>query len=142
RRAGPRRKRPRQCAPAADGEGERMSDGLVMLAPLSLEARAIRRGAPWAEVRHIGMGPRKASHSAEQLVSQSPDRPWMVAGFCGALDPDLEPGDIVLASELRTPDGATVPCDDPTILAGVLRRAGLAVRVAPIACSEKIVTGE
>ncbi|HEX3345629.1 MAG TPA: 4-hydroxy-3-methylbut-2-enyl diphosphate reductase, partial [Polyangiaceae bacterium] len=59
----------------------------------------------------------------------------------GALDPDLEPGDIVLASELRGPTGTTA-CDDPTILAGVLRRGGLHVRVAPIASSQRLVIGE
>jgi 4-hydroxy-3-methylbut-2-enyl diphosphate reductase len=53
----------------------------------------------------------------------------------------LEPGDVVLASELRGPTGTTV-CDDPTILAGVLRRGGLRVRVGPIASSQRLVLGE
>jgi 4-hydroxy-3-methylbut-2-enyl diphosphate reductase len=65
----------------------------------------------------------------------------LIAGFCAALDPDLEPGDVVLASELRGPTGTT-PCDDPTILAGVLRRGGLRVRVAPVASSQRLVLGE
>jgi 4-hydroxy-3-methylbut-2-enyl diphosphate reductase len=115
-------------------------EGIVVLAPLSLEARAVRGGAPWADVRRIGMGPKRAARSAE-LHAQGGDRPIMIAGFCGALDPDLRPGDIVLASELRGPTG-TIPCDDPTILAGVLRRAGLNVRVAPIASSQRIVRGD
>jgi 4-hydroxy-3-methylbut-2-enyl diphosphate reductase len=65
----------------------------------------------------------------------------LIAGFCGALDPDLEPGDVVLASELRGPTGTT-PCADPTILAGVLRRGGLRVRVGPIASSQRLVVRE
>jgi 4-hydroxy-3-methylbut-2-enyl diphosphate reductase len=86
------------------------------------------------------MGPRRAARSAE-LADGAGGRAVLIAGFCGALDPDLEPGDVVLASELRGPTGTTT-CDDPTILAGVLRRGGLRVRVAPIASSQRLVLGE
>jgi 4-hydroxy-3-methylbut-2-en-1-yl diphosphate reductase len=113
---------------------------IIVLAPLSVEARAVRSGAPWATVHQIGMGPRRAARSA-QLAIGSEGRAVLIAGFCGALDPDLEPGDIVLASELRGPTGTT-QCDDPSILAGVLRRGGLNVRVAPIASSQRLVLGE
>jgi len=116
------------------------SDDIVVLAPLSLEARAVRTGAPWADVRRIGMGPRRAARSARLSVANG-SRPILIAGFCGALAPDLQPGDIVLASELRGPTGTT-QCDDPTILAGVLRRGGLRVRIAPIASSQRLVLGE
>ncbi|HTW11434.1 MAG TPA: 4-hydroxy-3-methylbut-2-enyl diphosphate reductase [Solirubrobacteraceae bacterium] len=122
------------------GAQEQESDEILVLAPLSLEARAVRAGAPWAEVRRIGMGPRRAQRSARLAVSGG-NRPIMIAGFCGALDPELEPGDVVLASEVRGPTGTTV-CDDPTILAGVLRRGGLRVHIAPIASSQRLVVGE
>jgi 4-hydroxy-3-methylbut-2-enyl diphosphate reductase len=121
-------------------EPEEGSDEIVVLAPLALEARAVRRGAPWADVRRIGMGPRRAARSA-RLPAVNGSRPILIAGFCGALDPRLEPGDIVLASELRGPTGSAA-CDDPTILAGVLRRGGLKVHVGPIASSERLVVGE
>jgi 4-hydroxy-3-methylbut-2-en-1-yl diphosphate reductase len=125
----------------SDGpEDEILSDQIVVLAPLALEARAVRTGAPWADVRRTGMGPRRSARSA-QLAALSGNRPILIAGFCGALDPTLEPGDIVLASELRGPT-ATSTCDDPTILAGVLRRGGLRVHVGPIASSERLVRGE
>ncbi len=65
----------------------------------------------------------------------------LIAGFCGALDAELEPGDVVLATELRGPTGTTA-CADPTILAGVLRRGGLRVRVGPIASSQRLVVRE
>src|SRR5579884_1024214 len=114
----------------SDGsEPQEASDEIVVLAPLALEARAVRTGAPWAEVRRVGMGPRRAARSA-QISAASGHRPILIAGFCGALDPSLEPGDIVLATELRGPSG-TSPCDDPTILAGVLRRGGLNVHMGP-----------
>jgi 4-hydroxy-3-methylbut-2-enyl diphosphate reductase len=112
---------------------------VVVLAPLSVEARAVRAGAPWATVHRIGMGPRRAARSA--ALADRARGAVLIAGFCGALDPELEPGDVVLASELRGPTGTTA-CDDPTILAGVLRRAGLRVRVGPIASSQRLVVGE
>jgi 4-hydroxy-3-methylbut-2-enyl diphosphate reductase len=110
---------------------------LTVLAPLSVEARAVRAGAPWARVQRIGMGPRRAARGAEVPEGGA----VLIAGFCGALDPDLEPGDIVLASELRGPTGTT-PCPDPAVLAGVLRRDGLRVRVGPIASSQRLVVRE
>ncbi len=68
----------------------------------------------------------------------APARAVLIAGFCGALDPALEPGDVVLASEVRGPTGTTT-CSDPSILAGVLRRGGLRVHVGPIASSQRLV---
>jgi 4-hydroxy-3-methylbut-2-enyl diphosphate reductase len=47
----------------------------------------------------------------------------------------------VLATELRGGEHGRILCDDPTILAGLLRRAGLRVHVGPIHCSENIVSG-
>ena len=122
------------------GEGETLSDEVVVLTPLALEARAARRGAPWADVRRTGMGPRRSTRAARRDFANG-NRPILIAGFCGALDPALAPGDIVLATELRGPTGVSA-CDDPSILAGVLRRGGLRVHVGPIACSERLVVGE
>jgi 4-hydroxy-3-methylbut-2-en-1-yl diphosphate reductase len=113
---------------------------LVVLAPLSVEASAVRAGAPWARVEKIGMGPKRATRSA-QLVQGSAGNAILIAGFCGALDPDLEPGDVVLATELRGPTGTHV-CEDTTILEGVLRRGGLRVRRGPIASSQRLVLRE
>ena len=116
------------------------SGNIVVLAPLSVEARAVRSAAPWAHVHQIGMGPRRAARSAE-LTGGAGGRAVLIAGFCRALDPDIEPGDIVPASELLGPTGTTA-CDDPAIVAGVLRRGGLRVRVAPIASSQRLALGE
>ncbi len=111
---------------------------LTVLAPLSVEARAVRAGAPWAEVHQIGMGPRRAARSAHLAEGGGA---VLIAGFCGALHHELAPGDVVLASELRGPTGTT-PCPDPSVLAGVLRRGGLRVRVGPIASSQRLVVRE
>ena len=112
---------------------------LLVLAPMRVEARAIRRGAPWSQIEKIGMGPRRARAAAR--LTYDADRPSaLIAGVCGALSPDLEPGDVVLASELRTPD-RTLPCPDPAILAGVLRRGGMRVHIGPIVSSTGLVFG-
>ena len=37
---------------------------LLVLAPMALEARAIRAGAPWSRIEKIGMGPRRARAAA------------------------------------------------------------------------------
>jgi 4-hydroxy-3-methylbut-2-en-1-yl diphosphate reductase len=86
------------------------------------------------------MGPRRA-RAAARLTHHAEPRSALIAGVCGALDPQLEPGDVVLASELRT-EFKTLPCPDPTILAGVLRRGGLRVHVGPIVSSTGLVFGE
>jgi 4-hydroxy-3-methylbut-2-en-1-yl diphosphate reductase len=112
---------------------------VTVLTPMALEARAIRGGAPWTEVRRTGMGPKRAAEYA-RTHDHSEAAAVVIAGFCGALDPSLQPGDVVLASELRGPDD-TVVCADPTILAGVLRRGGLRVHVAPIASERSLATG-
>ncbi|MGC9220683.1 MAG: 4-hydroxy-3-methylbut-2-enyl diphosphate reductase [Solirubrobacteraceae bacterium] len=111
----------------------------VLVASLRMEAHALRGAARWAEVMRCGMGEDRARAFAERGVLDG-GRPLVIAGFCGALDPDLLPGDLVLATELRA-DGRRVVCDDATILAGHLRRGGLRVHVGPIHTSDTLVRG-
>jgi 4-hydroxy-3-methylbut-2-enyl diphosphate reductase len=113
---------------------------VLVLAPMAVEAHAVRAGAPWADVQRIGMGPNRARRAAS-LTKAGPRGAVIIAGFCGALDPDLAPGDIVLASELRGPMGTTL-CPDPAILAGHLRRGGFNVRVGPVASTQRLVVRE
>ncbi len=120
--------------------GEHRETDLLVLAPMALEARAMRSGAPWSRVEKIGMGPRRA-RAAARLTHHPAQRPALIAGVCGALDDSLAPGDVVLATELRT-DAKTLPCPDPTILAGVLRRGGLRVHLGPIVSTGGLVFGE
>jgi 4-hydroxy-3-methylbut-2-enyl diphosphate reductase len=112
---------------------------LTILAPMRLEARAVRAGAPWARVERTGIGPRRAGRAARRNAVPGA-APVLVAGVCGGLDERLAPGDIVLADALVGASGR-LPCPDPTVLAGVLRRGGLRVHVGPIASSPKVVTG-
>ncbi|HVW17329.1 MAG TPA: 4-hydroxy-3-methylbut-2-enyl diphosphate reductase, partial [Solirubrobacteraceae bacterium] len=82
-----------------------------------------------------------AARSGSLIREEAAGRAVLIAGFCGALDPELEPGDVVLASEVRGPTGTTT-CPDPSILAGTLRRGGLRVRIGPIASSQRLVLRE
>ncbi|HEX5193557.1 MAG TPA: 4-hydroxy-3-methylbut-2-enyl diphosphate reductase [Solirubrobacteraceae bacterium] len=115
---------------------------LTVLTPMAFEARALRRGAPGLDVRSTGIGARRAAEYA-RTHDHGDAAAVVIAGFCGGLAPDLEPGDIVLASELRDGDGSdrTVACADSTILAAMLRRAGLRVHVAPVASHRTLTTG-
>jgi 4-hydroxy-3-methylbut-2-enyl diphosphate reductase len=129
-----------QAEPTGARAYEPADHGVLVLAPLAVEARAVRAGAPWARVQRIGMGPNRARRAAS-VTHEGPGGAVIIAGFCGALDPELEPGDIVLASELRGPTGTT-QCGDPRILAGHLRRGGFRVRVGPIASTQRLVVRE
>src|SRR5213593_1699869 len=63
-----------------------------------------------------------------------------VAGFCGALDPSLRPGDVVVATEVRGPDGAR-PCPSAGILAAALTTMGITARVGPLVSMDHVVSG-
>jgi 4-hydroxy-3-methylbut-2-enyl diphosphate reductase len=104
--------------------------GLVVLAPIPLDARAARAGAAQARVVHSGIGGRFSRRAAER-ARRVPGSAVAVTGVCMAIDPELETGDLVLASEIRYPDG-TVPIPAAGVLAGSLRRAGIDVHVGPI----------
>jgi len=105
-------------------------NGLVVLAPVPLGARAARAGSAQAHVVHSGIGSRLSRRAAER-ARRAPGRAVAVTGVCMAIDPALEAGDLVLANEIRYPDG-TVPIPAAGILAGALRRAGIDVHVGPI----------
>jgi 4-hydroxy-3-methylbut-2-enyl diphosphate reductase len=105
---------------------------LLVLAPMSVEAALARRGAPDAEVLRTGVGPRRAREAARRAAAESAAA-VAVAGFGGALDPSLEPGDVVVASELRGRDGrALSQCPGAGAIAGMLRRRGIPARTGPI----------
>ena len=117
------------------------STDVIVLAPLALEARAVRAGAPWAQVHRIGMGPRRAARSAQLAGDADGSRRDLIAGFCGALDPSSSPATSCSPASCAARPGRR-RCADPTILAGVLRRGGLRVHVGPIASSQRLVLGE
>jgi 4-hydroxy-3-methylbut-2-enyl diphosphate reductase len=113
---------------------------LLVLAPLRLEALAVRRDlGEGASVRRTGMGPRRAAAAAAAAARSDADA-IAVMGFCGALDPALRPGDLVVAGELRGPDGS-LPVPTAPLLAGALRRRGMRVHVGPVVSAPRLVRG-
>ena len=142
--------------------------GLLVCAPLRLEARAVRRGlrgaghvttpatgqgagqatgqgtsegAGQSAVRVVvtGYGPRRAS-AREAMLRAQPFAAMAIAGVGGGLAAGLRPGDLVVASEVT--DGHTViPCASAALLAGELRRAGLRVRVGRVVTVDHLVRG-
>lgn len=112
---------------------------LLALAPLRVEALALRWGAPMLRVERCGMGAPRARRAALRLGT-TPASALVVAGVGGALDGRLAPGDIVVASELRRTSGERRTIQAPG-LAELLRTLGHRVVVGPIVSSEGLVTG-
>jgi 4-hydroxy-3-methylbut-2-enyl diphosphate reductase len=123
---------------AATGTGP--GPRLVVCAPLLPEAWAVRRGMGGrGEVRISGYGPGRARRQAGRL-RQDTFGALAVAGTGGGLTDDLSPGDLVVATEV-TDGTTTTACPSAPLLAGELRRAGLAVRTGPVVSVERLAGG-
>ena len=114
--------------------------GLLVLAPLRLEANAVRRGlrAASSRVQRTGMG---AARSRKSVTGESKPGPFgamVVMGTAAGLADDLSPGDLVVATEVSDGDAA-VPLPGADLLAAELRRAGLPARAGKIVTVPKIV---
>jgi 4-hydroxy-3-methylbut-2-en-1-yl diphosphate reductase len=140
--------KPREDGAGADDASE--SDPLLLLAPLRIEARAIRRGlrdlshapavtrtGPAPAVLRTGWGTTRAAQQAGRL-SHDPFGQMMIMGVGGGLSTDLSPGDLVVGTEVG-PGMGTVTCASAPILAGELRRAGLPARTGRIATVDHLV---
>jgi 4-hydroxy-3-methylbut-2-en-1-yl diphosphate reductase len=116
-----------------------MSTQLLVAAPLTIEATMLRGLRPDADVVCTGMGPRRSEGAARALAAAA-ERPhgFAVAGLCAAVSPDLRPGDVVLADELRR-DGRRIELPRVELLERELRRRGLRVRRGPIECVGRIL---
>ena len=104
---------------------------LLVLAPLRIEALAVRSGLPGIKVRRAGMGRREVELGDADAIG--------VAGLCGAVDPSLRAGDVVLATELRSEEGTAVPCPDSALLAEPLRRMGIRTAIGTVYTASKIL---
>ena len=114
---------------------------LLLLAPMGIEARVLRAGAPHVNVVATGVGARRARRAAAMLACAAADG-VAVAGFAGALSDRFAPGDLVVASELLTRDGNVVAeCPGASVIAGMLRRHGVPAHVGPIVSVARPVAG-
>lgn len=123
-----------------------MSNVLVA-APLALEQVLIRSGTRGARVRKTGMGPHKSLAAAERLRVEPGDA-LMVLGFCGGLDAQSRPGEVIVAESVcaARDEGQTVPervaCADAEGLARRLREQAMTVRSGEIVCVAKLALDE
>jgi 4-hydroxy-3-methylbut-2-enyl diphosphate reductase len=102
--------------------------GPILCTPLRVEQAAVLAGRPAARVVRTGMGARQTRRRRARLVGTGP---VAVLGVAGGLAPQVWPGDLVVASEVR--DGSRViGCASAPMLAAALRRAGLRVHLGPI----------
>ena len=112
---------------------------LHVLCPLRIEARAARSGSTTARVELTGFGPKRSCEAAARL-SLDETSAVAVLGFGGALTDDVQPGDLIVATEVRGPAG-TQPVPAAQLVASELARAGLSVRLGPVVSTDHAVTG-
>ena len=110
----------------------------VVCTPMLVENLALRGVLSPAAVR-TGLGPRRSLNSATALATGDPA--ILVAGLAGALQPDLRPGEVVVATDVVASDGRVRPSRSAPLLANALRRWGLTVHLGRIVSSDRIVFG-
>jgi 4-hydroxy-3-methylbut-2-en-1-yl diphosphate reductase len=111
----------------------------LICAPLRIEARAVRRGLRGSdnppEVLRTGYGTTRAARQAGGMSQRSFGQ-MMIMGVGGGLTTDLSVGDLVVGTEV-----GSVTCASAPLLAGELRRAGLAARTGRIITVDHLIRG-
>ncbi len=89
----------------------------------------------------IGVGPGRARRAGAELAASLDGRTAVaLVGVAGGLSPELHPGDLVIASELRnTESSALLNLPGASFLAAEFRRAGLGVHTGPLVSSPRYV---
>jgi adenosylhomocysteine nucleosidase len=102
--------------------------------PIQFARRAEAGGAAWVLAAH-GPGPLLAHRAAQVAIERGRPRALASVGLCGALTPDLRPGDIVVAREILSPElerwPASLPGHAPP------SAAGQALSIAHVACTAR-----
>jgi 4-hydroxy-3-methylbut-2-enyl diphosphate reductase len=122
-----------------------MSD-LVVAAPLRIEAALIASAARGAYVRKTGMGPARAKAAAGSL-ERDRGRVLVVVGFCGGLDAESVPGEVIIPEEVYAAGDEghaelSARCDLTPQLVSHLAGRGLKLRSGKIVCVSKLAVGE
>jgi 4-hydroxy-3-methylbut-2-enyl diphosphate reductase len=125
---------------------------VVLAAPMRIEAALIasaarpgRRGRG-AVIRKTGMGPVKARAAAGPLARE-PGSAVLVVGFCGGLDEESVPGEVIIPDHVfaASDEGHVedrVACGLAPDLVRRLAGRGMKLRTGPIVCVSRIATGE
>jgi len=112
---------------------------LLVVTPLRFEHAAVRRALPGAALLRCGMGEARA-RAAVPVVARLGPAAVAVAGVCGALDDRLRAGDVVVASEVRGPEGV-VSCSSERLAAALSAVGMRRVHVGPVRCIDHLVRG-
>jgi 4-hydroxy-3-methylbut-2-enyl diphosphate reductase len=120
--------------------------GLLVAAPMRVEAALISSAARGARVRKTGMGPARSKVAAAALAREQADA-LLVLGFCGGLDEGSVPGEVIVADELyaASDEGHVeepVACSTAGELLTLLAGRGMKVRAGRIACVSRLALGE
>lgn len=122
---------------------------LLVCAPLAIEARALRRGLSAGPVDvtviRTGLGNGRTGRARARRPGAAS---WLirdcgavaVAGFGGALNSALRPGDVLVATEVWS-DGRRMPCDAAELLATELARVGVRALTGPLISTDHVVRG-
>jgi 4-hydroxy-3-methylbut-2-en-1-yl diphosphate reductase len=119
---------------------------IVLAAPLRIEAALIASATRGLSIKKTGMGPAHAIAAAGE-IERSPGRALLVVGFCGGLDSDSVPGEVIIAEEVyaaadeRHP-ARRVRCDLAPALVTHLAGRGMKLRSGNIVCVSRIAVGE
>ena len=117
-------------------------DELVIVTPMGLEGRAVRRHLSRAGNVVSGMGPIRAANAGRAIADSGPVA-MAVAGFAGGLCAGQRPGQVVVANELSTSDDASsVALPSAPAIADQLSRAGFDVIVGPVVSTTKLAWGD
>ncbi|MGA2319158.1 MAG: 1-hydroxy-2-methyl-2-butenyl 4-diphosphate reductase [Solirubrobacteraceae bacterium] len=119
---------------------------LLVAAPLRIEAALIASAARGVLVRKTGMGPAHAKTAAGELAGQAGSA-MLVLGFCGGLDADSVPGEVIVAEEVYAAVEVGHPeervrCDLAPELIPRLTGRGLKVRTGSVVCVPRLALGE
>ncbi|HEV2346139.1 MAG TPA: 4-hydroxy-3-methylbut-2-enyl diphosphate reductase [Actinocrinis sp.] len=120
---------------------------LTIAAALAIEARALEKGLTGTrDVRVVRVGQR--ARNAVRVLPRDDDA-LIVAGVAGGVAPHVRAGDIVVATEVRGPEGSVVRSPAAPLLAAALRAlkltgpnsAPVKVHLGPIATTDRLALG-
>ncbi|HEV3047576.1 MAG TPA: hypothetical protein VGY13_09465 [Solirubrobacteraceae bacterium] len=122
-----------------------MSD-LLLAAPMRIEAALISSAGHGRLVRKTGMGPGRSRAAVAELTG-APASAMLVLGFCGGLDEDSVPGEVIVAEEVYSAEDEGHPpervrCELAGALVQRLAGRGMKVCAGEVVCVSRLALGE